>query len=257
MTRVKFLFITLLITLLAGCCVWTTQARQAVNRTFPEGLRDHTVAFVQIDDDEKGRHIDTPYCSGVWVGYDVILTAAHCVDYDDPYGFFKLLGADKPDPLGREVLYLVEKDVPLRGDVNPDDARHGKVTVFEKEIDLALITVDQTMMPRRHTIAWVERGPIKIGDNAHIMGHTVGYWWTYHKGIVSNERWTDGPHDSKTLLFQLSVVTWSGNSGCGAWNDAGHLIGISSWINTRASSMSFVVHRDTIVDFLSRNRVTR
>lgn len=256
MTRVRFLFVVLLVSLLAGCCVWTTQTRRTSGKTFPEQLRDNTVALVEVgDDDEDGREVRGPYCTGVWIDYDVFITAAHCVEYDDPHGFFDMFDIKTPAPIDRKILYLVEADVPLRGKPDPDDARVGKVTAYEKDIDLALVTVEHETMPRSHPVAWIERGTIRPGDSVHAMGHTVGYWWTYHRGFVSNVRWTDGPHDNNILLFQLSVVTWSGNSGGGIWNDAGNLIGISSWINTRSSSMSFAIHRDTIVDFLGRSGV--
>jgi S1-C subfamily serine protease len=59
-----------------------------------------------------------------------------------------------------------------------------------------------------------------------------------------------GDQQIKAKVVQISAPIWIGNSGGGAFNSDGHLIGLSSWITLRAPSVAFFIHRDEIKNFL-------
>ena len=85
-----------------------------------------------------------------------------------------------------------------------------------------------------------------------IVGHTTGLWWTYIEGDVSSSRTHVGKFSK---LLQISSPAWFGNSGGGAFNEDGKLVGISSWIYTKAPMVTFFVHGDVIRSFLVKNNI--
>lgn len=186
-------------------------------------IKDSTVALV-TDDKDVGIK---PYCSGVWVADDVILTAHHCIE-------------DKI-----VVLHMVHDDmehtgVSLAMDCDPDN-------------DLALLRViTANNMP--HPV-------VKIADSAwqgqrvHIMGHPAGLWWTYIEGLMSSYREKGFFNTRFPNAYQISSATWFGNSGGGAFDEQGNLLGISSWISNVTPQLSFYIPRTAIQEFLKKNEI--
>jgi S1-C subfamily serine protease len=93
--------------------------------------------------------------------------------------------------------------------------------------------------------------PLPNNYRVHVVGHPVGFWWTYSSGYVSNT-WSDieGPEPMRGQMLQVSAPVWNGNSGGGAFDEKGHLIGIASWISKAGPQLSFFVHRDVIIKFM-------
>lgn len=186
-------------------------------------IKDSTVALVTEDKNDGMK----PYCSGVWVAEDVILTAHHCVN-------------DK-----MVVLHVVH-----------DDMEHTGVSFImdcDQDNDLVLLrVVTANTMP--HPV-------VKIADSAwqgqrvHIMGHPAGLWWTYIEGLMSSYREKGFFNSHFPTAYQISSATWFGNSGGGAFDDQGNLLGISSWISTLTPQLSFYIPRTTIQEFLKKNEI--
>jgi S1-C subfamily serine protease len=127
------------------------------------------------------------------------------------------------------------------------------VLAIDAEHDLALISAEN--IPVNHPIATVlNTQTIHDGDRVHIVGHTIGLWWTYCEGNVSS-MWANikGPTGIEVQALQISSPAWFGNSGGGAYDERGNLIGIASWVTTRAPNISFFVHHDEIVTFLQKH----
>lgn len=225
----NLLKISLLSFLVGGCCTTiiqpeqNSQTPQFENKITVENLRQTTIAIV---DTSLGKII--PTCSGVWIGHNMILTAAHCV----------------------EDLTLIEFST--ADDYNNEKVRKATVVASDKQIDLALITTDG--VDDQHPIAVISNEIISTGDRVDIVGHPVGYAWTYMMGHVSSIRSNmTGPTGISEKIIQISAPVWMGNSGGGAFDNEGRLIGICSWISKNGPQLSFFVHKDAINQFLNEN----
>ena len=151
-------------------------------------LQRATVALVTPETDELPSRV---YCSGVWVGPNEILTASHCVVEDEavePIVFFRT-----PDSL----------------------AFPSSVLRFDLDEDLALLYAP---VAPPHTTPSIALASPALGDEVDIMGHPAAITWTLARGWVSAYR--DG-------AMQLSAPVFFGNSGGGAFDRWGDLVGIS------------------------------
>jgi S1-C subfamily serine protease len=198
-------------------------------------LADETVALVAYNSGEA-----RPYCSGVWVTPDIVLTAHHCVDDLD---------------LGEALDYSVRDDVYAPGTNNRKPvavSRAARLLSTDPGHDLALLRA--TNVPP-HRVARLADGPIYQGEFAQAMGHSLGLWWTYSSGDVSSVREIE-VNDMDLIWIQANVPISPGNSGGGLFNEDGALIGIAhaTFASPRAQLLNLFVHRNYIRDFISGGR---
>jgi S1-C subfamily serine protease len=165
-------------------------------------------------------------CSGVWIKKGMILTASHCVEPD------KLITYTTFDEFDKDALHLAI------------------VKAVDDENDLALLIVDPSTEPN-HPIVSISKETIEPGEEVDIMGHTVGQEWTYSKGYVSSIRKNQKTPGSDNVI-QISSPAWLGNSGGGAFNSFGKLVGLCSYISSAGPFLTYFIHRDTIVKFLEK-----
>jgi S1-C subfamily serine protease len=234
----KFL-LWLSIVLLCTSCVVSAVRHPQQRQTLAERLDDETVALVLVD--EGQIH---PFCTGVWVSKTLILTAEHCVEEDnvDEDAAF--------DPIGRPMLFAIKSEVADAAD--PKKMHFGTVIAVDKIDDLALVS---SMEVLDHPIAEVSTDIVHDGDEMNVVGHTVGYWWSYMKGYMScTKRYMEDPRGYKHTVMQISIPIYKGNSGGGAFDENGKLVGIASFIGAWPG-LTFFVHHDEIVAFLSKNQV--
>lgn len=235
--------------MVAGCCVHGTVQHPAPKATFVEDLENKVVALTYTDDDG----LNEPFCGGVWVSPTKIMTANHCAEAAVYLAKGETPREEGVNPIGTKIDYIVRSDFDGSApETTPKKVRKGRVIAFDRESDLALITVDAETAPK--TISYadiVDDGRITDGDRVHVVGHPVGFWWTYSSGYVSNT-WSDieGPEPMRGQMLQVSAPVWNGNSGGGAFDEKGHLIGIASWISKAGPQLSFFVHRDVIIKFM-------
>jgi S1-C subfamily serine protease len=227
----NLLKISLLSFLVGGCCTAFLQHEQSDqskqlqldNKIAIENLRQTTVAIV---DTSLGKII--PTCSGVWIDQNIILTAAHCV----------------------EDSTLIEYSTVA--DYNNEKVKKAIVIAADKQVDLAIIVSSEIDEP--HPVASLSGQIISTGDKVNIVGHPVGYAWTYSSGYVSSIRSNmSGPVGISEKIIQISAPVWLGNSGGGAFDEDGRLIGICSWISKNGPQLTFFVHRDAINKFIVDN----
>ena len=242
MNNIRNLFRISLLSFLVGCCTGgiiqettsspsTAAQKNKSNVLEVEKLRQTTVAIVT---NTLGLHI--PSCSGVWVDADVVLTAAHC--------------ADDPD-----VPFVL---ISTLDDYAHDKVRPATILASDPEVDLALLTVDTTGLPP-HPIARLSTQTPFPGNEVNIIGHTVGLDWTYSHGYVAAIREDlSGPGDKLfKKALQISAPVWMGNSGGGAFDENGGLIGISSWVSKNGPHLAFFVHVDLIELFMVKQLAAR
>lgn len=205
-------------------------------------MGDSTVALVMADEDGDVR----PYCTGVWISQDEILTANHCVEavarhlYD--------VDEDTPvDAVGVPIHYIVEKEARLGEE--PTAQHLGYVKAVNEDNDLALVKVETTGMPA-HEFAEVADEMPALGEKILCVGHPRGLYWSYVQGLVSAYRKSMPNMDKGGPFVQVSAPVWFGNSGGGVFDTSGKLVGIASFI-TKAPNTAFYIHADNIKKFLA------
>lgn len=221
------------IALLVGCasCSSTPPASSADSRTSAERAEARSVAIVS-----GGK----AHCGGVWLSKSLILTAAHCVQTEnEAQKVLEALGVEvhQPSLIGSEADYAVKEG--LRNGVS----HSAKVMAADTDVDLALLMAD---IPPEHEYARVsQREDIHDGEELDVVGSTAGLAFTYSRCYVGAQR--------KDYL-QVSGPVFLGNSGGGAFDDRGELVGIAHHMigseDVLVPSVSFFVPARAIRKFL-------
>lgn len=213
MARLFVFFLALIV----GCT--TYEAPPANHPTGAERAADlvrKTAALVSVDEEL------TPWihCAAVWVGPDTLLTAEHCSHIQE---------------VDDAALYQVQGN---------NEVYFGIVAKRDHDHDLALIKAFGKQPS--HGVATVALERIKQGDSIQIMGHTLGFGWTYSTGEIAAIRTA---YDMPWL--QTLAPAWKGNSGGGAFTPAGDLVGIASFVITNGPwHTTFFAPQSTIEAFL-------
>lgn len=188
-----------------------------------------TVALVSYDDNIGRNRV---YCTGVWIESDMILTASHCVSNVE----------EEKDEVskGGEVHYVGSGEDRGVGE-EPAAVHLGKVVMNDKEHDIALIRAEAKGMVA-HDVIWLARELPGSGERVYIVGHVKGLWWSYIEGVVSGYR-DELPGSGKVGPFiQISAPIYYGNSGGGAFDIEGNLVGICSCsFGIKVPSTSFFI----------------
>lgn len=198
-------------------------------------LSDETIALVSLKPDDEWM-ID---CGGIWVDWNIILTAYHCVNDEK---------APNKDGTGAEFFFSTKENFDI---INNGASKHykGKVVAIDKYQDLALIKAANAKMNHR-TVTFATREP-HIGDETIMIGHPNGLPYSYthghvsgfHSGINSDAITARGP------FIKINAVIIGGNSGGGVFNTEGQLIGMI--VFTRSGiQQGFIVPLGSIKKFL-------
>lgn len=167
-------------------------------------------------------------CSGVWIGHDRVLTAAHCMGKAG---------------IGEAGMIRTR-----------DQALHvGYWTAqMDEHLDLAVMTIWHP--PAHHRFARVAKRDPRDGDRVYMAGNPLGLGWSYMESVVSANRGID-IDDNKGLVHMLQIQgpICGGQSGSAAFNSNGEIIGII--VREKSSSFSvcgigLAVHRDIVEAFL-------
>lgn len=247
--------------LFATCCVTPTYVEQPKQdkQSLISNINDSTIALI-IDEQSDAPSIRA-YCAGVWVNKNTILTAAHCVEdagkpeiqeEDETIMLLKELLTSKIwDPTNQPVTYITRNDAFDKNNVNVNLHQtfpaNGIVAAFNKEIDLALIKSNTSST---HSTVSLSTQTMTTGDDVFCVGHSLGLVWSYSEGRISQTRIMKGANSFDYKVFQISIPVAMGNSGGGAFNEKGNLIGIMSYYMPAGEDLAFFVHVDVIRKFL-------
>lgn len=202
-----------LATMLVACCEAVPRHVDAPppaadTRTHAERADAMSVSLLDSDGD--------PNCGGVWVAETKIVTAYHCIDDAGKPAVSQLLealGLDDPykdwSPIGQPVGYQLRNG----------DHHSAVVKAFDMDHDLALLEVLATDVPE-HDITFVSDRFLHDGEELDVVGSTAGKPFTYSRCYVASGNETDG-------FLQVSGPIYFGNSGGGAFDEGGHLVGIA------------------------------
>lgn len=232
----KALLVLLMMMGCRGAPIETVKVEPEVIPTLMEG----TVGLISQDE-------VVPYCTGVWISSEYILTAHHCVSRKlEDILEIEGLEIDPEKEIAtiqlKEIKYIIKEDVKNAFE-KPSIYRSAKVISLDPEDDLALLQAEG-VIPMHPVIHLANK--VKIGERLHIIGHVQGLSWTYMEGLASAERVKDG-----VSLLQVSAPIYFGVSGGGAFNQYGELVGITSFIY-KAPNIGFFADINTIKKFLQK-----
>lgn len=203
-----------------------------------QSLQDNTIAFIKLEksDTPSGKTAE-PYCAGVWVSPDEILSAFHCMESGDtPVEFL----------IGKQVAYAV------REQVDPDGGltyHFGNVTFIDDKHDLVLIQITENL---QHSVAGLANWLPSIGETVYMVGHPATLYWSFAQGEISAYRFTQHLGD----VIQVNIPIWFGNSGGGLFDDRGKLIGICTR-KLEMPSAGYFVRLDNIKKFIDEAHMIR
>jgi S1-C subfamily serine protease len=245
----KHILVSILVALMtAGCSISCSPIHKKPKEpsTLVSHVSDATVALVYTkvnEEDSTDEHtvLETkPFCTGVWIDRYRILTAGHCI--------VGLADHEGTDTDGLAVHYVLgnEVDGPFQ---EPLAVHLGKEIALDTEHDLALIVARGGNAVPAHSIARLANQPPGIGEDLLFVGHPSGLYFTVLKGSVA-AYFDDISIIEKTgPWMQIEAPIWYGNSGGGAFNTDGELVGVCSW-KAPFPSTAFYVHLNTIRAFI-------
>lgn len=191
--------------------------------TLVQTLRQASVALV---DDDFPREV---YCAGVWVSDDLILTANHCVSDAIPGDLYR---------------FSDFSDVNLK--TNSADSAHSAAFLRrDRGVDLALLRARDS---HPHLYAQLRRS-IADGERLVIVGHPSHMLYSWFYGDAVTERTMLTPHGSDTVL-QVVAPVWFGNSGGGAFDGDGNLVGICSFLTYGIPMVGWFISPEHVAQFI-------
>lgn len=215
-------------------------------------------------------------CSGVWINDDTFLTARHCVEaaaqmqflakIKDPIELLvtmmtRNIPKFEDDKLYGVMIHYTVEDEMVGLNKNPRTTHPALAIGVSKDRDIAVVRVEKDRPD--HVSAPILASALDTGMDVEIVGHPKGLYWTYMKGNVSGVRDAISPNSNsdedessaKTYPYvQIVAPVWFGNSGGGAFDSHGCLVGIASFI-VGVPNEAFFVHPRTIRDFLDENQI--
>lgn len=255
-----FLLFLLLLAFLAGCCTHTISSKFPPELTyqdrFTEKLVQHleksTVVLLQKDI-ANGTY--SSLCAGVWITQSKFLSARHCAENEITGPLDELLGlpVDLRKLPGIVMPYKTHAEFEEKFKIGSSKKPHfAVVTAYDPKSDLVLLdSIDAV----DHDIASIYYGKIFDGQNLLIVGHTTGMEYTVFQGMVSKNKRVTKPFGEFWETIQISAPIASGNSGGGAFDLDGNLLGICSYTRGNGINQGFFIHRDAILDFLKGEQV--
>lgn len=215
-----------------GACASYPAPKEVDSRTSAERAEAKSVAVI------RREHAA---CGGVWVGRNSILTAFHCIRLEDgptseEEAILEALGVEMPKPsmIGKAVAYQ-SKD---------GSTYESTVALVDEDNDLALLSASQ---PPEHDIARVSDRDLHDGEELDVVGSTAGLPFTYSRCYVAATR---------EHFVQVSGPVYLGNSGGGAFDERGDLVGIAHHMigeedEGPIANVSFFVPGEVVRKFLA------
>ncbi|WP_252248238.1 trypsin-like peptidase domain-containing protein [Clostridium sp. ZBS20] len=123
----------------------------------------------------------------------------------------------------------------------------GKVSKIDKKIDLALVQVEENLIP----LTFASEDNISIGKEVYAIGAPQDIPYTMTKGIVSAKNRKIRNHE----YIQIDASINSGNSGGPLLDENGEVIGINTMKILDAEGIGFAIGTSKINNFI--NNVTQ
>lgn len=254
------IFLVTFVSVLAGCCVHNSVRHPGERSTLIDELKSDTVALVHRDSDDDV----VPFCTGVWIDKDTIVTADHCARVPVEEVVEETATGDETDEVlearvqkledGFEINYIVDSET--QGIYREPKKMHvAKVVKHNRTHDIAVLKVKDVKDTPTHHVARLAVSTPQVGEELHCVGHVIGMYYTYVPGTVAAYREENFlPFRNSGVLgpwLQVSGPIYKGNSGGGCFTSNGDLVGIASRL-IPAPNAAMYVHLDTIKTFLGK-----
>lgn len=123
--------------------------------------------------------------------------------------------------------------------------------------DLAVLHIDRTESVSKHSVAVLADEEPAVGEHIYGVGQTLGGFFSFKDGLVSAYKHDLSHFGMKRIsgpFMQTTVQMAPGDSGGGAFDSDGHLVGLASFIMEEAH-FGFYIPLDTIRGFLQGQRL--
>jgi len=151
------------------------------------------------------------------------------------------------------VPYIIQSAVTDKG-VALSSLHLTQVVARSKSDDLAIIQVSGKHP--KHLVAKVAQTSPLVGEQIELMGHIHHNFWFYRQGLVGAYRSSvDDLPEIHGPFLEIAGNVGHGDSGGGAYNSQGELIGIASFISGDEVQSGYYIHLDTIRGFLAAQHV--
>ena len=242
----------------SACCATLTKPLTGIELAKIEN--NNTVALVHLSKKDNKIHV---FCTGVFVSSDTIITANHCVegladiinDENSPSNTINIFSnIYSPDfllptvvnPLGLTVPFSLANEITNPGQDPAATHLSTSVALYPK-YDIAILRITNPKSVHHGVARLADKTP-EQGATVSVMGHTKGLYFTYMSGTVAGYR-DDlsglGLDDVEGPFLQIEAPVYHGNSGGGAFDQDGHLIGIADFI-METPDMGFFICLDNI-----------
>jgi S1-C subfamily serine protease len=145
---------------------------------------------------------------------------------------------------------------PLGQTVRQSDIYEARVVRLDMIADLALIEIKNP--PPAMTVLQVgDMNDIQIGAEVHAIGHPLGEFWSYTRGVISqvrpNYEWQGGRDDIKhsATVLQTQTPLNPGNSGGPLFSSGEKIIGLNSFLKRGSQGLGFAVAAVELNRFLA------
>jgi len=265
----KTAFIIFWVLFVFGCCSIPTDVKVVPAQKHEElnlinKLENSSVALMSLNNEDKQYDL---FCAGVFVSSNLILTARHCgedfiplpensnIDLTKPITsteeLIKILNIINQSPdfekmIGVELGFKTFNEIDQKF-TEEKKPKMAKIIKYDVKNDLLLL---QTINYESNNFVSIAKNKGTIGEKIHIIGHPAGVEFTYFTGIVSG--FLKEPETERNYLHVTAPI-FMGNSGGGAFDEDGKLIGICSAFKPMVPSMAFFVGSEEINQFLFKN----